>query len=238
MSSAGGSAGLNNPKTVLLVDDDMAILELMRDFLEDEGFQVEEAANVATAQQILNQMAVDCVLLDIMMPGQNGFDLCRHIRRAGDTPILFLSACDEDLNKIRSFSLGADDYIVKSASPEEVVARIKAVLRRCDANKIVRNAVLCFGPLELDFRAHEARLDGTQLSLTPKEFEILCLFAECPKQVFTYGQLLERFWDGVGDKHTVTVSIGRIRDKLEREPSHPRLIENVWGVGYRFEGVR
>lgn len=229
---------MNNQQTVLLVDDDTAILELMRDYLEDEGYRVEEASDAASAQQILSHKAVDCILLDIMMPGQSGFDLIRHIRRTGDTPVLFLSARDGDLDKIRGFSLGADDYIVKSASPEEVVARIKAVLRRCGAAEKDSNSTLRFGSLELDFKAHEAKVDGSPLSLTPREFEILCLFAEYPKQVFTYTQLLERFWDGVGDRHTVTVLVGRLRDKIEKDPSHPRLIENVWGVGYRFEGVR
>lgn len=229
---------MNGQKTVLLVDDDRAILELMRDFLEDDGYCVVEAANSAEALELLKRMAVDCVLLDIMMPGQNGFELCRHIRRTSDTPILFLSARDEDMDKIRGLSLGADDYIVKSATPEEVVARIKAVLRRYGKKDADQKLVLDFGHLVLDLKAHEARVDGKPLPLTPKEFEILCLFAEYPRQVFTYDQLLERFWDGIGDKHTITVHIGRLREKMEANPSHPRLIANVWGVGYRFEGVR
>ncbi|WP_202077620.1 response regulator transcription factor [Caldalkalibacillus salinus] len=223
---------------VLIVDDDQAILELMRDFLEDEGFLVEEAANAKEALGILQRIHVDCVLLDIMMPGQSGFDLCRQIRRTDDTPILIFSARDEDMKKIRGLSLGADDYIVKSATPEEVVARIKAVLRRSGKTKEERNTVLDFGSLVLDLKAYEAKVNGDQVALTPKEFDILCMFAEYPRQVFTYDHLLDRFWDGIGDKHTVTVHIGRIRDKIEKDASPPRLIVNVWGVGYRFEGVR
>jgi DNA-binding response OmpR family regulator len=229
---------MNRQKTVLLVDDDRAILELMRDFLEDEGFHVEEATDSLEALDILKRMVVDCALLDVMMPGQNGFELCRNIRRTSDTPILFLSASGEDVDKIRGLSLGGDDYIVKSATPEEVVARIKAVLRRYGKKDTDRVLALNFGHLVFDLKAHEARLDGKPLSLTPKEFDILCLFAEYPRQVFTYDQLLERFWDGIGDKHTVTVHVGRIREKMEMDPSHPKLIANVWGVGYRFEGVR
>ncbi|TDF93734.1 response regulator transcription factor [Paenibacillus piri] len=227
---------MSTPKTVLLVDDDQAILELMRDFLEDEGFCVEAASDSRKALEALERIRIDCVLLDIMMPGQSGFDLCRHIRRTSETPILFLSARDEDMDKIRGFSLGADDYIVKSATPEEVVARIKAVLRRSGRKQ--HEHVLDFGQLVLDLKAHEASLDGKPLSLTPKEFDILCSLAEYPRQVFTYNQLLDRFWDGVGDKHTVTVHIGRLREKVEDNPSLPKWIVNVWGVGYRFEGVR
>jgi DNA-binding response OmpR family regulator len=229
---------INSQSTVLLVDDDKAILELMRDFLEDEGFRVEETSDSAEALGIINRLPVDCVLLDIMMPGQSGFDLCRQIRRTNDTPILFLSARDEDVEKIRGLSLGGDDYIVKSATPEEVVARIKAVLRRYGKKEANRQAILDYGALQLDLKAHEAKLDGKPLSLTPKEFDILCMFAEYPRQVFTYDHLLERFWDGIGDKHTVTVHIGRIREKIEPDPSFSRLIANVWGVGYRFEGAR
>lgn len=229
---------MNRQSTVLLIDDDKAILELMRDFLEDEGFRVEETSDSAEALGIINRTTVDCVLLDIMMPGLSGFDLCRQIRRASDTPILFLSARDEDMDKIRGLSLGGDDYIVKSATPEEIVARIKAVLRRYGKKEADQHAILDYGALQLDLKAHEARLDNKPLPLTPKEFDILCMFAEYPRQVFTYDQLLERFWDGVGDKHTVTVHIGRIREKIEPDPTSSRLIANVWGVGYRFEGVR
>lgn len=229
---------MNSRSTVLLVDDDKAILELMRDFLEDEGFRVEEASGPAEALALLSRLPVDCVLLDIMMPGQSGFDLCRQIRRTNDTPILFLSARGEDMDKIRGFSLGGDDYIVKSATPEEVVARVKAVLRRAGKRDADGAAVLDCGPLRLDLKAHEAKLNGKPLALTPKEFDILCMFAEHPRQVFTYDQLLDRFWDGIGDKHTVTVHIGRIREKMEPDSSSPRLIANVWGVGYRFEGAR
>ncbi|MFC5401428.1 response regulator transcription factor [Cohnella soli] len=229
---------MNNDRTILLVDDDKEIVELMRDYLEDERYAVREAYNAAQALEVLSRERIDCILLDVMMPGQSGLELCRHIRRTMDTPILFLSARDEDMDKIRGLSLGGDDYIVKTATPEEVVARVKAVLRRYGRNEQELKLELDFGRLVLDVKAHEARVDGKPVSFSPKEFELLCLFAEHPRQVFTYEQLLDRFWDGIGDKHAVTVQIGRIREKIEMDHRNPQLIANVWGVGYRFEGIR
>lgn len=230
---------MNRGMTVLVVDDDPSIVELMREFLTDEGFLVEEAFNASEALDIVTRRTVDCVLLDVMMPGQSGFELCRHIRAKSEVPLLFLSARDEDIYKIRGLGLGGDDYIVKTATPEEVVARVKAVLRRYKGSESpAPHAVLDFGRLAIDLAAHEVRVAGEPVSLTPKEFELLCLLAEHPRQVFTYDQLLERFWSGVGDRRTITVHVGRIREKIEEDPNRPGLIANVWGVGYRFEGVR
>jgi len=229
---------MGDDRTVLVVDDDAAIVEMMRDFLEADGFRVEGALDTRGAAALLDRMTVDCVLLDIMMPGESGFEFCRRVRRTSDVPILFLSARGEDLDKIRGLGLGGDDYIVKSATPPEVVARVRAVLRRSGRQEAAQNAVLDYGGLTLDARAREVRVDGTPVSFTPREFEILCLLAEHPRQVFTYEQLLEHFWGGAGDRHTVTVHIGRIREKIEADPSAPRLIVNIWGVGYRFEGKR
>jgi DNA-binding response OmpR family regulator len=228
---------------VLVVDDDKSIVELMRDFLEYEGFHVEEALDATEALAILDDVRIDCILLDIMMPGQSGFELCKQIRTKNDVPILFLSAKGDDIDKIRGLGMGADDYIVKSATPAEVVARVKAVLRRYHApvptnQEFSTETIIRFGRLEVDILAHEVRLDGKPVSLTPKEFEILCLLAEHPRQVFTYEQLLEYFWENIGDKHTVTVHIGRIREKIEENPNKPAFIVNVWGVGYRFEGEK
>jgi DNA-binding response OmpR family regulator len=225
-------------RTVMVVDDDRAIADLMRDYLEDEGYGVEVAGNAAEAMDTLRRTRVDCVILDIMMPGQNGFELCREIRRTSDIPVLFLSARGDDVDKIRGLGLGGDDYIVKSATPAEVVARVKVVLRRYGGRADGRDAVLDFGRFAIDVRAHEVRVEGRPVSFTPKEFDLLCFFAEHPRQVFTYDQLLERFWGGVGDKHTVTVHVGRIREKIEADPNRPAFLINVWGVGYRFEGVK
>jgi DNA-binding response OmpR family regulator len=223
-------------QTVLVVDDDEAIVALMRDFLEAEGFAVEAALDAAQAATQLERGAVDCLLLDIMMPGESGFELCKRVRRSSDVPILFLSARDEDADKVRGLGLGGDDYIVKSATPIEVVARVKAVLRRARPAARAAGPLYRFGRLTIDPQSHEARIDGEPVALTPREFDLLLFLAEHPHQVFTYEQLLDRFWDGVGDRHTVTVHAGRIREKIEQDPANPRLIVNVWGVGYRFEG--
>jgi DNA-binding response OmpR family regulator len=223
-------------RTVMVVDDDESIVELMRDFLEAEGFRVIGALDASQATDVLEREPVDCLILDIMMPGESGFDLCRRVRRDNDVPILFLSARGDDVDKIRGLGLGGDDYIVKSATPAEVVARVKAALRRYAGPERTRDASLTFGPLVLDMQAREVRVSGEPVQFTPREFDLLSLFAEHPRQVFTYDQLLERFWEGVGDRHTVTVTVARIREKIEPDPANPTFIVNVWGVGYRFEG--
>ena len=200
--------GMSEQKTsVLVVDDDAAITELMRDFLEAEGYTVETAHDSRAASAVLERAPVDLVLLDVMMPGQSGFELCRRIRETRDVPILFLSARDGDVDKIRGLGLGGDDYIVKSATPAEVVARIKAVLRRTRAGGAGPRALLDFGRLSIDVRAHEVRVGGQPVALTAREFELLLLLAEHPRQVFTSEQLIERLWDDTGDRHTVTVTV-------------------------------
>jgi len=225
--------------SVLVVDDEPAIVELLRDFLEAEGFGVETARDGREALAALDHAPVACVLLDVMMPDLSGFDVCRRIRERSDVPLLFLSARDGDLDKIRGLGLGGDDYIVKSATPGEVVARVKGVLRRARGGMGTQQAaVLDFGRLALDLRAHEVRVDGAPVAFTAREFELLAYLAEHPRQVFTREQLFKRFWGEIGDRHTVTVHIGRIRDKIEADPDAPRYITTVWGVGYRFEEVR
>jgi DNA-binding response OmpR family regulator len=222
---------------VLIVDDEASIVELMRDFLEAEGFLVEVAANSDEAQAALARVPIDCILLDVMMPGQSGFELCRRLRETSDVAIIFLSAREDDVDKIRGLGLGGDDYIVKSATPGEVVARIKAVMRRAKVGMPATSAILNFGRLALELRAHEVRVDGAPAQLTAREFELLAFLAQHPRQVFTREQLFERFWGEIGDRHTVTVHIGRIRDKIEVDPNQPRYIVTIWGVGYRFEGT-
>lgn len=223
-------------QTILIVDDDTAIAELMRDFLMAGGFRVIMAGDAPAAQRILAGQAVDCILLDVQLPGQSGFDLCRWVRAQWDVPILFLSAFGEDVNKLRGLGIGGDDYIVKSATPAEVVARIRAVLRRYRGGETPAPAALRFGRLEIDLRAHEVRVDGRQTILTAREFDVLVLLASHPRQVFTAEQLLDQFWGGAGDRHTVTVHIGRIREKIEADARQPHYLVTVWGVGYRFEG--
>lgn len=222
--------------TVLVVDDDESIAELLRDFLENDGFRVRTADSAERALAELSERPVDCLVLDIMMPGMNGFELCRRIRETSSVPLLFLSARGEDVDKIRGLAIGGDDYIVKSASPGEIVARVKAVLRRAGASREPRAAVLDDGRLRLDLATREVWVNGRGVSLSPKEYDLLRWFAEHPRQVFTYEQLLDRFWEGVGDKHTIRVHLGRLREKLEEKPNEPRYLINVWGVGYRFGG--
>ncbi|RIX51408.1 DNA-binding response regulator [Paenibacillus nanensis] len=222
--------------SILVVDDDQSIVELLRDFLENENYDVITACDAAQAWDAFQRQAIHCIVLDIMMPGQNGFELCRRIRAESDVPILFLSARSDDVDKIRGLSL-ADDYIVKTASPGEIIARVKAVLRRARAQQSSPPKLLDYGRLKLDLSTREVFVDGTAVSLTPKEYELLRLFAEHPRQVFTYDQLLEKFWEGVGDRHTIRVHLSRLREKVELDPDRPQYLTNVWGVGYRFEGV-
>jgi DNA-binding response OmpR family regulator len=227
-----------NDATILVVDDEDDIVSLMRDFLEAEGYAVVTASDGPSALAALDAHPVDCVLLDVMMPGLSGFDVVRKIREQNDVPVLFLSAKQEDSDKIRGLGLGADDYIVKSATPGEVVARVKAVLRRTRRVEVSRPVTLSFGRLTIDVAAREARLDGEAVSLTAREFELLQFLAEHPRQVFSREQLFDRLWGAYGDRHTVTVHIARLREKLEDDPARPSLIVTVWGVGYRFEGER
>jgi len=223
--------------TILVVDDDQTIVELLRDFLENDSFKVVTANDTSQAWTLFQQHAVHCIILDIMMPGQNGFDFCRQVRTESGVPILFLSARGDDVDKIRGLTLGGDDYIVKTASPGEIIARVKAVLRRTGPQQDSSSRVLDYGRIKLDFTTREVFVDGQDISLTPKEYELLRLFAEHPRQVFTYDQLLAKFWYGIGDRHTIRVHLSRLREKIELDPEEPKYLTNVWGVGYRFEGA-
>jgi DNA-binding response OmpR family regulator len=219
--------------TVLLVEDEPDIVALLTDFLAVEGFGVLAAADAHDAIAALDRDGVDCVLLDVMLPGPSGFDICRRIRERSDVPLLFLSARGEDGDKLRGLALGADDYIVKSATPAEVVARVKAVLRRSANGRSTSRR--SFGRLEVDVAAHEVRVEGRPVALTAREFELLTLFVTHPRQVLTREQIFEQVWGSWGDRSAVAVYVRRLRDKLERDPRHPQLVVTVWGVGYRFD---
>jgi DNA-binding response OmpR family regulator len=218
---------------VLVVEDEPEIAALMRDFLEADDFRVLLAVDAEEAVEALRK-APDCVLLDVMLPGASGFDLCRDIRSASDIPVLFLSARGGDDDKLRGLGLGADDYIVKSVTPAEVVARVKAVLRRSSAGR--GPGGLRFGSLEVDLAAYEVRVAGRLVRLTAREFELLRVFVQHPRQVFSREHLFELVWGSYGDRSAVSVYISRVREKIEDDPADPRYIVTVWGAGYRFDG--
>lgn len=225
---------------MLVADDDNDIAQLMRDYLEADGHTVLIANDGRSAVDAVEQHRVSCVLLDVMMPELSGFDVLRRIRETTDVPVLMLSALGGDSDKLRGFGLGADDYIVKSASPSEVVARVRAVLRRAGQPRTEgpAGAVLDYGRLVIDIGAHEVRVDGETTAFTAREFELLEHLARHPRQILTRDQLFERLWDTYGDRHSLTVHISRLREKIEEDPAHPRYIVTVRGVGYRFEGDR
>jgi DNA-binding response OmpR family regulator len=218
---------------VLVVEDEPEIAALMRDFLAADGFGVLLAVDAEEAAEAL-RTAPDCVLLDVMLPGASGFDLCRDIRSASDVPVLFLSARGGDADKLRGLGLGADDYIVKSVTPAEVVARVKAVLRRSGPGRAP--ARLRFGSLEVDLAAHEVHVAGRLVRMTAREFELLRVFVQHPRQVFSREQLFELLWGSYGDRSAVSVYVSRVREKIEDDPADPRYIVTVWGAGYRFDG--
>jgi len=222
---------------VLVVEDEREIGALMRDFLEADGFAVVNAESASTALRAIDVDTPACILLDVMLPDESGFELCRRIRERSDVPVLFLSARDTDADKLRGLGLGADDYIAKSATPAEVVARVKAVVRRSSA---AANATerLRFGNLEVDLAAHEVRVSGRAIQTTAREFELLRVLVQHPRQVFGREQLFELVWGAFGDRRAVPVYIRRLREKLEANPAKPELITTVWGVGYRFDGIR
>jgi len=218
--------------SILVVEDDEQIAELMRDFLEAEGFHVRHAASGRETSEQLEQGRPDLVLLDVMLPDESGFEICRRLRRDSTVPVLFLSARDSDADKIRGLGLGGDDYIVKSATPAEVVARVKAVLRRASP---AGGQKLRFGGLEVDLAAHEVSCEGRQVELTAREFELLRVLVEHPRQVFSRDQLFELVWGSFGDRSAVAVYIGRLRQKIEPDPASPRYIVTIWGAGYRLD---
>jgi DNA-binding response OmpR family regulator len=224
--------------TVLVVEDEPDIVALLRDFLGVAGFDVLTAGDAAAAVEALGTQRVDCVLVDVMLPGSSGFELCRRIRESSDVPLLFLSARGDDSDKLRGLGLGADDYIVKSATPAEVVARVKAVLRRAPVNgngSGAAPATLRFGELAIDLGAHEVALGDRRVRLTAREFELLRVFAAHPRQVLGRDQLFELLWGSWGDRSAVSVYVRKLRAKLEPDPACPRLLVTVWGVGYRFD---
>jgi DNA-binding response OmpR family regulator len=221
---------------VLVVDDEAIVRDVLTRYLEREGFQVEAAADGESALELAARSWPDIVVLDLMLPKVDGLEVFRRLREIGDVPVVMLTAKGEEVDRLVGLELGADDYVSKPFSPREVVARIRAVLRRGD--RAARDGgPLVMGRLEIDRDRREVRLDASSVHMTRKEYDLLELLASHPGRTFTRVDLLERVWDYAwdGDSSTVTVHIRRLREKIEDDPSDPRHLVTVWGIGYRFE---
>jgi len=225
---------------ILVVDDEKEIAELIRDYLENEGFEVKLSFDGEQAMESFRGFDPQLVILDIMMPKIDGMEVCRMIRAESAVPILMLSAKKGDIDKILGLGLGADDYITKPFVPGELIARVKANLRRyihLSGNRD-RSTPLKFGSLEINLKSYNVFLNGRGIDLSGKEFEVLRLLATHPGQVFSREQIFNQIWgyEEYGDLNTVTVYVRKIREKIEQEPAKPRFIKTVWGVGYKFDG--
>ena len=225
---------------VLIVEDELAIAELEKDYLELSSFEVEIETDGEKGLKLGLTEDFDMIILDIMLPGVDGFEICKQIREKKDIPILMVSAKKEDIDKIRGLGLGADDYITKPFSPSELVARVKAHLeryRRLVSSNTQENDVVEIRGLKIDKTARRVYLNGEEKAFTTKEFDLLTFLASHPNHVYTKDELFSEIWDmeSIGDIATVTVHIKKIREKIEYDTSKPQYIETIWGVGYRFK---
>ena len=247
--ASGGVASGTGPTTVheaptmhakiLVVDDEHMVTEVLERYLRREGFDVATAGDGEAALRLAREWAPDLVVLDLMLPQRDGLDVCRTLRGESRLPIIILTAKGEETDRIVGLELGADDYVVKPFSPRELVARIKAVLRRAAEQASVPQAgeALRMPGFYLNPKTRAVESLGKKVDLTAKEFDLLYFLASHPGQVFTREQLMNDVWDYTyaGDASTVTVHIRRLREKLEPEPARPRFLKTVWGVGYKFE---
>ena len=225
-------------KRILLIEDDISIAELQRDYLEINDFKVDMQHTGDAGLKLALQNQYDLIILDIMLPGVNGFEICKQLRAVKNIPILFVSAKKEEIDKIRGLGLGADDYITKPFSPSELVARVKAHIDRYERlagspSKI--NSIFVHG-ISIDKSARKVHINGEEIPFTTKEFDLLVFFVMHPNQVLSKEQLYENIWglDSAADVPTVTVHIRKLRGKIERDPANPKFLETVWGAGYRF----
>lgn len=228
-----------NGKNILVVEDEASIAEVVSLYLKRAGYEVQIAADGKQAMMLLERQIPDFVILDLMLPGVDGFSLTRWLRERSDVPIIMLTARREEIDRIAGLEMGADDYVVKPFSPQELVSRVRAVMRRFGREQadIETERNLSFEDLSIDPRSRVVTFKGVPIELTVKEFDMLYLLARHPKQVFTREQLLDRVWGGAQyiDPGTVTVHVRRLREKLEADPSKPTRLLTVWGVGYKFE---
>lgn len=227
------------PKRILVVDDDAKILKVVGEALREEGYEALAASDGPGALAAYHKYSPDLIVLDVMMPGMDGFDVCNRLRTDGaQVPVLMLSARCGEVDKMVGFRLGADDYLTKPFSINELIMRVQAILRRtCSANSTVEGCRIAIGPLVMDKITRAVSMDGRPIDLTPREFLILWLLAARPGQVLSREQLLEQAWgsDGNGDETAVSVYIRRLREKIEANPGDPRHLKTVWGIGYKYE---
>ena len=225
---------------ILIVEDEEAIADLEKDYLELSGLDVEiENDGTSGMERALNE-DFDMFILDLMLPGTDGFEICRKIREKKNTPVLMVSAKKDDIDKIRGLGLGADDYITKPFSPSELVARVKAHLARYErliGSTAQKNDIIEIRGIRIDKTARRVWVNEEEKQFTTKEFDLLTFLAENPNHVFTKDELFSKIWDmeSIGDIATVTVHIKKIREKIEFNTAKPQYIETIWGVGYRFK---
>ena len=232
---------MSGKQKILIVDDDMHIAELVSLYVEKEGFETKEVHDGREAIQMVSAFQPDLILLDLMLPGMDGFEVCRKIREEKNIPILMVSAKKDDIDKIRGLGLGADDYMTKPFSPSELVARVKAHMARYErlvgTNQKPQNDIVEIRGIRIDKTARRVYVNGEERTFTTKEFDLLTFLAENPNHVYTKEELFREIWDmdSIGDIATVTVHIKKIREKIERDTAKPQYIETIWGVGYRFK---
>lgn len=227
-------------KKILIIEDEKSIAELQRDYLETDGFIVDIESDGDDGLKKAMEEQYDLIILDLMLPHVDGFEICRKVRSEKDIPILMVSAKKEDMDKIQGLGLGADDYITKPFSPSELVARVKAHLSRYErlmGNKDIKKEEITIRGLHIDKVSRQVYINSKEIILTTKEFELLALLASQPNKVFSKAELFERIWDSdsIGDITTVAVHIRKLREKIETDPSNPQYIETLWGAGYRFK---
>ena len=225
---------------ILIVEDEVAIADLEKDYLELSGFEVEVENDGTSGLARALAEDFDLFILDLMLPGIDGFEICKQIREKKNTPILMVSAKKDDIDKIRGLGLGADDYVTKPFSPSELVARVKARLARYErliGSATPENDIVEIRGIKIDKTARRVWVNGEEKQFTTKEFDLLTFLAENPNHVFTKEELFKEIWnmDSVGDIATVTVHIKKIREKIEMNTAKPQYIETIWGVGYRFK---
>jgi DNA-binding response OmpR family regulator len=225
---------------VLVVDDDETVRDVVRRYLEAGGYDVEVAGDGMTGLRVFGEWRPDLVVLDVMMPGINGLEVCRRLRQAGQVPVVLLTALGEEEDRIAGLTLGADDYVTKPFSPRELALRVASVLRRVRMPRPEPDVKeLSDGDLQLWLDARQAELGGIELSLTTREFDLLAFFVTHPGVAFSRTDLLEKVWGWeFGDQSTVTVHVRRLREKIEADPAKPVRVATVWGVGYRYDPVR